>query len=450
MEQYLNRARLALANFDAAAGTFRAALTPLAPGAGLPKQRLDKLREIADALPTRTEKIRFSLGLTEQTAVDIVDLQARLEGQTASLAQDLAALGETLEKAPAAKESLNDEVSALEERSGRVATALFPNAVEGLLDINRTLWDFRPIAMDYHRTFAVEVARTGKNRLSATQLDAVRTTAEALTSRFDAVNELLNQLATSTAGDTAAVQQVIKQARRALADAVKGVHARAGEAYKPFHGVLSRVERLAKNIDRQFAELRVPVYPVSDHLAELNGSIDAAAYDELVGVERMALLNITARLRSVTVGGGADDHLLSKRFNIRVFEVFHDRIYFSADASFISTVAAMEKDDIFYKAPAGLHRFNEGSFKQKRHRNKPSAKGNLQVSYAHVPASSHTDAGRVNVDADIDLYRGTLRHLFGEVLVNHLTGKTTDQFKVWDILASADVEPIGGFDVITA
>jgi hypothetical protein len=42
-----------------------------------------------------------------------------------------------------------------------------------------------------------------------------------------------------------------------------------------------------------------------------------------------------------------------------------------------------------------------------------------------------------------------VRHLFGEVLVNHLTGSKTDQFKVWDILASADVQPISGFSVVS-
>ena len=60
------------------------------------------------------------------------------------------------------------------------------------------------------------------------------------------------------------------------------------------------------------------------------------------------------------------------------------------------------------------------------------------------------EPGRVNVDADIDLYRSAVRHLFGEVLVNHLTGRTTDQFKVFDILASAAVPPIGAFGVVTA
>ena len=37
------------------------------------------------------------------------------------------------------------------------------------------------------------------------------------------------------------------------------------------------------------------------------------------------------------------------------------------------------------------------------------------------------------------------RHLFGEVLVNHLTGTTTDQFKVFDILAATKLPMVAGF-----
>ena len=59
-----------------------------------------------------------------------------------------------------------------------------------------------------------------------------------------------------------------------------------------------------------------------------------------------------------------------------------------------------------------------------------------------------TDRTRLCVDADIDLYRGTVAHLFGEVLVNHLTGSKTDQFRVWDTLVGNEVTPLGGFEVI--
>jgi hypothetical protein len=262
---------------------------------------------------------------------------------------------------------------------------------------------------------------------------------------------MLNALAVSTLDDSRAVMSVIRQARRALGEAVKDARKRATNAFKPFHGVLGDAEKLARKIDGQFAELRVPVFPVGDGLSDLESAIDRALYTEIAGVERMALLNISARLRSIPFGAEAGDHLLSPRFNIRVFEVFPDRIYFTADEALIASIEALERQGVFEKAPAALHRFNEGSFKQKvsmKGRQRVASRtGNLQVSYAKVKSSSG-ETRRVNVDADIDLYRGTLRHLFGEVLVNHLTGNTTDQFKVWDILAGADVEPIGDFDVV--
>ena len=102
-------------------------------------------------------------------------------------------------------------------------------------------------------------------------------------------------------------------------------------------------------------------------------------------------------------------------------------------------ITAIGNDPQFKSAPASLHRFNEGSFKQRTFR-----KGNLQVSFASRPGD------RVVVDADIDLYRLAVPHLFGEVLVNHLTGKTTDQFSVRAVLDDQSVAPIGGFQLMTA
>jgi hypothetical protein len=76
-------------------------------------------------------------------------------------------------------------------------------------------------------------------------------------------------------------------------------------------------------------------------------------------------------------------------------------------------------------------------------------KGNLQLSYASGSPERPDDRTKVRVDADIDLYRSPVRHLFGEVLVNHLTGSKTDQFKVWDTLVTAEVVPLGGFAVVS-
>jgi hypothetical protein len=102
-------------------------------------------------------------------------------------------------------------------------------------------------------------------------------------------------------------------------------------------------------------------------------------------------------------------------------------------------IDAVAADSHFAKAPASLHRFKEGSFKQQRF-----SKGNLQLCFASRAG------GRVVVDADLDLYRRAIPHLFGEVLVNHLTDSRTDQFAVRNILDEQGIAPIGGFALLTA
>jgi hypothetical protein len=122
--------------------------------------------------------------------------------------------------------------------------------------------------------------------------------------------------------------------------------------------------------------------------------------------------------------------------NARITHVFPDRIYLEADRSLIDDMSADRLQ--FDTAPASLHRFKEGSFKQKIFR-----KGNIQVCFASRPDN------RVAIDADIDLYRHAIPHLFGEVLVNHLTGNTTDQFRVRSILDERPVSVIGSFELLS-
>jgi hypothetical protein len=154
-------------------------------------------------------------------------------------------------------------------------------------------------------------------------------------------------------------------------------------------------------------------------------------YENLSGVQAFALLNILARLRETRASGRS---LLAER-GVKVFAVFADRIYLEADRSLIADIESDTKT--FEKAPAALHRFKEGSFKQKT-----QPKGNLQVSFASRPGN------RVAVDADIDLFPTPVRHLFGEVLVNHLTGNTTDQYAVRRILDEQKVPAIGEFRLL--
>ena len=63
-------------------------------------------------------------------------------------------------------------------------------------------------------------------------------------------------------------------------------------------------------------------------------------------------------------------------------------------------------------------------------------KSRTQLSFA-----SDDGGGEVRVDADIDIYTDVLRHVFGEVFVNHLTNTRTDPFRVYNILTDAGIQP---------
>jgi hypothetical protein len=442
MDEYLRRAAVSLTSFETAlesvAAAAAAAIGTLPPKAG------DKLLETLDRIRKAVGRLRHSMDQIATTGLDIVDLQVRLEGEGAALASSLKALGELIEKTPAISSILGSQLQQLEEQAERVAAALFPNAIEGVREINRALWNFRPLKLEYGRTLAREVARTGENRMTADDIARVEEAANAVSDGFDTVNDLLNTLVVMGVADGPTVRELIREARTTLGQVVANARKRAADKYKPFHSVLKRAESLARDIDGKFAGLKVPVFPPTDRLDALASAIAPELYAELAGVERFALLNIGARLRSVACASNGAEHLLSPRFSVRVFEVFPDRVYLTADRALIDEVEALADAGSFEPAPASLHRFNEGSFKQTTFR-----RGNLQVSFAHGTPDRPADRSRVSVDADIDLYRSSVHHLFGEVLVNHLTGSKTDQFRVWNILATTTTLPLGGFEVVT-
>lgn len=412
-------------------------------------------RDVVGPLAEATTKLRRSLSITERTAADVADMRRRLETEAKDLGELLGGLGKAFSKLDQASRAVRQDpllshLHALEERTQRVAAALFPSAIDGLNDVNAALWQIRPVFSEYRRV-RDGLAANPPAGASDTALEAAAAAAADIMRRFDDVDDLLDRLATEPlvgSGDDATT--IIGKARDALTQAIRDAKGASGETvFKPFRDVLRDAERVADTVRDRLKKLRVPVFPTPDRLDAFAGCIDPELYANLAGVERFALMNIGARIRSITFGHGPEDHLASTRFQIRVFDVFPDRVYFTASSDLLDTVAALAKDapgrrPMFVDAPAGLHKFNKGSFKQVK-----GDKGNLQFSYLPGTDENPEDTTRVRFDADIDLYRGTVAHLFGEVLVNHLTGSKTNQFKVFDVLAENGVEPLGGFSVVT-
>lgn len=163
------------------------------------------------------------------------------------------------------------------------------------------------------------------------------------------------------------------------------------------------------------------------------GGLDpGATFLRLTDRQKAGALNILAKMEAVKLG---DRSVLS--FVDRIQKFAADRIYVRlVDGG--SLQAAIDRDiaegnDTFSEALGALHPgFDAGSYKTTER----SGKGNLQLSFAEPDES-----GSVLVDADIDIYADVLRHMFGEVFVNHLTNARTDPFRVYHVLAEAGNRP---------
>jgi hypothetical protein len=330
------------------------------------------------------------------------------------------------------RESFGDALVALDETAQLVAAAVFPSAVQGLRDVNVKLWDFEKIQRKRYTDILTGLVQRGS--LSTEQQMRIEAIADAVAQAFGEVNSLLNDLAESRATDATVLRRHIEQAPVKLRAALKTAYeqlAQASHELRDFKEVIKASADVADDVAGLLEKLTIPVFPSHDALGACAAFIARPLYESLSGVQAFALLNILARFQATRASGRP---LLDGRA-VTVTHVFHDRIYLEADASIIDDIEA--DGATFEQAPASLHRFKEGSFKQTTFK-----KGNLQVSYARRPEN------RVVFDADIDLYRNVVPHLFGEVLVNHLAGNTTDQFAVRRILDDQSVVAIGAFALL--
>lgn len=395
----------------------------------LPQREMDRLLDLAGRARTAADRLVTSFQVVQQTGVDIVDIQVRIQGESASLASALKAIGDTVERQHFVRETFAGALVDLDERAQLVAAAVFPSSVQGLRAVNVKLWEFDPLQWKrYTDTLTTAVQR---GTLTADQEARIQEIAESVRLGFSRVNEFLNQLAEGDIPDEATVRARRKQTELMMKGAVAEAKRRLTKPYRMFRPMIEASGRVADAVGTLLHRMRIPVFPPHESLGVLTDGLAVDAYEALTGPQRFALLNIASRMQATKVAGRP---LLDAQYEIRVNRVFPDRIYFDATRAIIE---AVRDDDQFGVASAALHRFNEGSFKQNTFR-----RGNLQLSYA----SRGND--RVDVDADIDLYRDPIPHLFGEVLVNHLTGNVTDQFGVRKILDDHGVEPIGGFVIV--
>ncbi len=375
-----------------------------------------------------------TLDILERTGLNVVDLQGRMKKETRQLVTPLKRLDALASKAATTDGTLMRRLHELEERAQLAAGALFPSTVNGLDQLNDLiLFKLRPLVLP---RFNREVERQKqKGKWNDARRSAVEAAREQVEKPFRSLTRFINHLAVKPV-DAATIRRGVRS-HRAVMLAVAGMTRtlRRRPHFSGFGGVLGDVRTIALDARKGLLGLEVPLFPAWEQLGPVRPLITKALYDHLAGVQKFALLNITARMMATCLG---DVNLLAPDFKIVIWQVFPDRIYLEADATLIRNVRNHKA--LFKTAPAGLHRFSAGSYKQRR-----VSRGGLQLSYA--PEVTH-GTRKVNIDADIDLFKRPLSHLFREVLVNHLTGTTTSQYRVHDILADQQVPPIGGFEVL--
>jgi hypothetical protein len=396
----------------------------------LPQKALDELLAITGRARTASDAIARSFTLIEQTSLDIVDMQVRLQGEAARLASALRELGDAVEGRQVVGEVFADPLVALDEAAQLVAAAMFPSAVQGLREVNVKLWDFEKLQWKRYTDILTAVVQSGK--ISSSEQVQIQAIADEVARAFAEVNTLLNDLAERRIADAGSLRRRLDQAPEKLTAALEKAESQLTPAFSVFAPVIKASGKVAQDVAKLLRKLTIPLFPAYEKLEACRDLIDRMLYDSLNGVQVFALLNILARLQATTAAGRP---LLAERA-AKVTHVFPDRIYFEVDASLLDDLRADTRS--FVGAPASLHRFKDGSFKQRIF-----PRGNLQVTFAARPA------GRIVVDADIDLYRAAVPHLFGEVLVNHLTGSSTSQYAVRRILDAQSIRPIGGFQFLT-
>src|SRR5690606_18602057 len=97
MSDYLTRATTALDGFMQARAALAADAAELLRAGDVPAAPLRRAAEALERLDAAGAALGISFSHLANTALDVVDLQTRLEGESASVASGLRALGEAVE-----------------------------------------------------------------------------------------------------------------------------------------------------------------------------------------------------------------------------------------------------------------------------------------------------------------------------------------------------------------
>ena len=217
MTTFHDRVFVALAQFNGRLSAFTELVgSKPADPPRLPKKALDELLAIAARARAASDAITRSFTLIEQTSLDIVDMQVRLQGETARLASALRELGEAVERQPVLRDAFSDQLVALDEAAQLVAAAVFPSAVQGLRSVNVKLWDFEKIQWKRYTDILSAVVQS--RRITSEQQVKIQSIADDVARAFGDVNTLLNELAESRAADGTALRKRLDAGAREADD----------------------------------------------------------------------------------------------------------------------------------------------------------------------------------------------------------------------------------------
>src|SRR5262245_32847769 len=135
MSTFTDRAFNAIGRFNARLSAFVEAVRGTVPSPSLPKAALDELLATAERARNASDAISRSFTLIDVTALDLVDMQVRLQGETVRLASALRDLGKAVERQHFVRAAFEDALVALDEAAQLVAASVFPSAVQGLREV---------------------------------------------------------------------------------------------------------------------------------------------------------------------------------------------------------------------------------------------------------------------------------------------------------------------------